>query len=64
MSSKRYLPALRFPALTPFFDLVVGKPCPNGAEPGAEVVGLDADPEILERASSKVAEAGAASQLT
>jgi ubiquinone/menaquinone biosynthesis C-methylase UbiE len=89
--SRRYLPALRFPALTRFFDPLVGlgmperrfkgalvdqarpKPrqrvldigCGTGtlalmlkeAEPEAEVVGLDADPEILERARSKAVEA-------
>ena len=92
MSSREYLPALRFPALTRFFDPLVHfvmredgfkralveraapKPgqrildlgCGTGtlammvkrAEPEAEVVGLDADPEILELAASKAEDAG------
>ena len=87
-----YLPALRFRALTRFFDPLVGlamperrfkgalvaqadpKPgqrvldigCGTGTlalmlkemEPQADVVGLDADPEILERAGSKASETG------
>lgn len=85
--SRRYLPALRFPALTRFFDPLVGLAMPERrfkgalveqaaprpgqrvldigcgtgtlalmvkeAEPEAEVVGLDADPEILELAREK-----------
>lgn len=90
MSSERYLPALRFAALTRFFDPLLrvampergfkrslieqAAPMPGqrvldlgcgtgtlaimvkGAEPGAEVVGLDADPEILERAAGALPE--------
>src|SRR4051794_22665248 len=90
----RYLPALRFHALTPAFDAVVGAvmreerfkaalldqvdPIPGsrildlGAgtgtlaimakqrQPQSEVTGLDADPEILERAVRKADQAGAA----
>ena len=93
MSSREYLPALRFPALTRLFDPLVHfvmrdetfkralveraapKPgqrvldlgCGTGtlalmvkrAEPAAEVVGLDADPDILEIAASKAERAGA-----
>jgi SAM-dependent methyltransferase len=93
MSSRRYLPALRFPALTRFFDpfIRVAMPerrfkrqlveqaapepgqrildvgCGTGTlailvgstQPEAEVIGLDADPEILEQACGK-AEAGPA----
>ncbi|MGH2957228.1 MAG: class I SAM-dependent methyltransferase [Solirubrobacterales bacterium] len=92
MSSREYLPALRFPALTRFFDplvhfvmwedrfkralveraapkegqRVLDLGCGTGtlalmvkrAEPGAEVVGLDADPEILKLAGSKAKDAG------
>jgi SAM-dependent methyltransferase len=92
--SRTYLPALRFKALTRFFDPLVGlamperrfkgalvqqadpKPgqrlldvgCGTGtlalmakeAAPDAEVIGLDADPEILERARAKAEEAGVA----
>jgi SAM-dependent methyltransferase len=95
--SRGYLPALRFRALTRFFDPLVGvamperrfkgalvaeadpKPgqrtldigCGTGtlalmvkeAEPDAEVFGLDADPEILERARSKAEEEGVEIQL-
>jgi len=95
--SRAYLPALRFKALTRFFDPLVGlamperrfkgalvqqadpKPgqrvldvgCGTGtlalmikkAEPGADVVGLDADPDILERARAKAEEAGVAIEL-
>ena len=87
-----YLPALRFRALTRFFDPLVGRAMPErrfkgalvaqadpkpgqrvldigcgtgtlalmlkAAEPEAEVVGLDADPEILVRARSKASDAG------
>jgi ubiquinone/menaquinone biosynthesis C-methylase UbiE len=99
MSAKepdRYLPALRFRALTGMFDLVVRlmrekefknrlldqadpRPgqrildigCGTGTlallvkerVPEAEVVGLDADPEILERAWAKAAEAAAEVQF-
>lgn len=93
MSSRDYLPTLRFPALTRFFDPLVRfvmreerfkralveqaapKPgqrvldlgCGTGtlalmltqAEPAADVVGLDADPDILEIAASKAAKAEA-----
>ena len=93
MTRQGYLPALRFPALTRFFDPVIhfGLPeqrfkrrlleqaapgpgqrildlgCGTGTlaimvkadQPGAEVIGLDADPEILALARSK-AEAGGA----
>lgn len=91
MAETSYLPALRFRALTPLFDLAaVGvrertfKPrlieqaaIPEGADvldlgcgtgtlaiqvkrsvPGAEVTGLDADPQILERSRSKSERAG------
>jgi SAM-dependent methyltransferase len=92
--SRTYLPALRFKALTRFFDPLVGlamperrfkgalvqqadpKPgqrlldvgCGTGtlalmakeAAPDAEVIGLDADPDILERARAKAEEAGVA----
>jgi len=93
LSTDRYIPALRFRALTRFFDpfirvvmpemrfkqrlveqaapepgqriLDIG--CGTGtlvllvetAQPDAEVVGLDADPEILEQARRKAATAGA-----
>ena len=97
MSEQHYLPALRFQALTRFFDplLRVAMPerrfkralieqadpepgqrvldlgCGTGtlalmvkrAQPGAEVVGLDADLEILEQARAKAREAGAEIQL-
>lgn len=97
MSEREYLPALRFPALTRFFDPLVHfvmredgfkralveraapKPgerildlgCGTGtlalmvkrAEPAAEVFGLDADPEILKLAGSKVEDAGVEVQL-
>jgi ubiquinone/menaquinone biosynthesis C-methylase UbiE len=87
-----YLPALRFKALTPWFDSVVRTTtrestfktalidatnlgpgqrvldlgCGTGTlaimsqdrEPDAEVTGLDADPQILELARRKAAEAG------
>ena len=92
MADRTYLPALRFRALTRFFDplLRVAMPeerlkrrlveqarpagasrildvgCGTGtlailvkqAAPGAEVVGLDADPEILEIAREKSERAG------
>ena len=93
MSPERYLPALRFPGLTRFFDPLIRVAVPErrfkqrlveqaapepgqrildvgcgtgtlsmlveSAQPEAEVIGLDADPEILEQARGK-AEAGAA----
>ena len=92
MSDRGYLPALRFPALTRFFDPLVGRAMPErrfkGAlveqaapragqrvldigcgtgtlalmakegQPEAEVIGLDADPEILERGRAKAERAG------
>lgn len=92
MSRERYIPALRFRALTPIYDPLIrwttreelfkrrllehARPgagervldlgCGTGtlaimvkrAEPAAEVVGLDADPEILERAGEKADAAG------
>jgi ubiquinone/menaquinone biosynthesis C-methylase UbiE len=92
MTRDRYLPALRFPALTRFFDPVIrlGLPerrfkhrlleqaapepgqrildlgCGTGtlaimakaAHPDTEVVGLDADPEILALACEKAEAAG------
>ncbi len=91
MAEASYLPALRFRALTPFFDLAARavrernfKPrlieqaaIPDGADvldlgcgtgtlaielkrfvPGAEVTGLDADPQILEQARKKAERAG------
>ncbi len=95
--SRRYLPALRFPALTRIYDPVIRTTtregrfkemlveqaaaeqghrvldlgCGTGTlaiqvkrrQPGAEVVGLDADPEMLERAKSKASEAGVELQL-
>ena len=97
IESGGYLPALRFRALTRFFDPLVGLAMPEKrfkgalvaqaeprpgqrvldigcgtgtlalmvkqAEPKAEVFGLDADPEILERARSKAAQAGLDVQL-
>jgi SAM-dependent methyltransferase len=97
VSEQGYLPALRFPALTRFFDPLVGvamperrfkralveqaapKPgqrvldigCGTGtlammlkeSAPEAEVVGLDADPEILDLARAKAEEAGVEIQL-
>ena len=97
MSSREYLPALRFSALTRLFDPLVHfvmrdetfkralgeraapKPgqrvldlgCGTGtlalmvkrAEPAAEVVGLDADPDILEIAASKAEKAGVEIEL-
>jgi ubiquinone/menaquinone biosynthesis C-methylase UbiE len=96
--SRRYLPALRFPALTRIYDPVVGLTtrerrfkellvdqaapaagqrildlgCGTGTlaiqvkrrAPGAEVVGLDADPEMLGRAREKAERAGAELELT
>jgi ubiquinone/menaquinone biosynthesis C-methylase UbiE len=93
LSADRYIPALRFRALTRFFDpfIRVAMPetrfkqqlveqaapepgqrildigCGTGtlvlrvetAQPDAEVVGLDADPEILEQARTKAEAAGA-----
>jgi ubiquinone/menaquinone biosynthesis C-methylase UbiE len=87
-----YLPALRFPALTRFYDPLIrwttrettfkrqlleqASPGPGDrildlgcgtgtlallikrAQPGAEVSGLDADPEMLARARAKAATAG------
>jgi SAM-dependent methyltransferase len=95
--SRSYLPALRFKALTRFFDPLVGLAMPERrfkgalveqadpspgqrvldvgcgtgtlvlmtkeAAPDAEVVGLDADPDILERARAKAEEAGVAVEL-
>jgi ubiquinone/menaquinone biosynthesis C-methylase UbiE len=92
VSDRAYLPALRFPALTRFFDPLVGRAMPERrfkgalveqaapgpgqrvldigcgtgalalmakeAQPEAEVVGLDADPEILERARAKAERVG------
>jgi SAM-dependent methyltransferase len=92
VSDRAYLPALRFPALTRFFDPLVGLAMPEQrfkgalveqaaptpgqrildigcgtgtlalmakeAAPEAEVVGLDADPEILERARAKADRSG------
>ena len=97
MSRREYLPALRFPALTRFFDplvhFVMGEArfkralveqaapqagqrildlgCGTGtlalmvkeAAAGAEVIGLDADPEILALAREKAGAAGAEIQL-
>jgi ubiquinone/menaquinone biosynthesis C-methylase UbiE len=93
MTREGYLPALRFPALTRFFDLVINLALPekrfkqrlieqaapgpgqrildlgcgtgtlaiivNAAQPDAEVIGLDADPEILALARSKAESSGA-----
>jgi SAM-dependent methyltransferase len=93
LSEDRYIPALRFRALTRFFDpfIRVAMPerrfkqrlveqaapepgqrvldvgCGTGTlallvestQPGVEVIGLDADPEILERARGKAEAAGA-----
>lgn len=93
MTSDRYIPALRFSALTRFFDPFIRLALPErrfkrrlleqaapepgqrildvgcgtgtlailaaSAQPKAEVIGLDADPEILTRARHK-AEAGGA----
>lgn len=92
MSEARYLPALRFPALTGIYDPVIrlttreslfkrrlleqASPgpgqrvldlgCGTGTlallvkqqQPAAEVVGLDADPEMLDQARSKAERAG------
>jgi SAM-dependent methyltransferase len=93
MASDRYLPALRFPALTRLFDPLIGRAVPERrmkaelveqaaigsgqrildlgcgtgtmaimakvAHPDAEVVGLDADPEILALAQGKAEVSGA-----
>ena len=92
MSQDRYLPALRFPALTRVYDplirlttreslfkrrlveqaapgpgqRVLDLGCGTGTlallvkerQPAAEVVGLDADPEMLDQARSKAERAG------
>lgn len=97
MSSREYLPALRFPALTRLFDplvhfvmqenrfkralveqaapqpgqRVLDLGCGTGTlalmvkdhEPAAEVVGLDADPEILGIARDKAERAGASAEF-
>lgn len=93
MASDSYLPALRFSALTRFFDPFIRMALPEqrfkqrlieqvtleprqrildlgcgtgtlavlveSAQPAAEVIGLDADPEILAQARSKAEAAGA-----
>ena len=93
MSQDRYLPALRFPALTRVYDplirlttresefkrrlveqaspepgqRVLDLGCGTGTlallvkerQPATDVVGLDADPEMLDQARSKAARAGA-----
>jgi SAM-dependent methyltransferase len=95
---RRYLPALRFPALTRIYDPVVGLTsrerrfkemlveqaapqagqrildlgCGTGTlaiqvkqrQPGADVIGLDADPEMLGRAREKAQSAGVELELT
>lgn len=92
MADKRFLPALRFAALTRFYDPVVRSTTREGTfkrrlleqavlsdrtrvldlgcgtgtlaimakreRPGADVSGLDADPEMLDRAIRKAGEAG------
>jgi SAM-dependent methyltransferase len=97
VSNRAYLPALRFPALTRFFDPLVGLAMPERrfkgalveqaaprpgqrildvgcgtgtlalmakeAAPEADVVGLDADPEMLERARTKADRAGVEIEL-
>jgi ubiquinone/menaquinone biosynthesis C-methylase UbiE len=93
MTEEGYLPALRFPALTRFFDPVISRAVPErrvkkalleqaaigpgqrvldlgcgtgtlaimvkAVHPEAEVVGLDADPDILALARSKADAQGA-----
>jgi ubiquinone/menaquinone biosynthesis C-methylase UbiE len=96
--SRQYLSALRFPALTRFYDPVIALTtrerlfkerlvkqaalapghrvldigCGTGtlaiqakqSQPAAQVVGLDADPEMLEQARRKAEDAGVELELT